>query len=136
MAEKPEDLSLPQAVVGRIINDALPSNTNVSGEARKAIAKTASVFVLFTTATAAAIAQKAGRKTMNGNDVLEAIVEMEFAHFREPLERSLEHFRETQIKKKKPANKKSETTPAATSSSPSSKKSKNSEQVVNISDSD
>lgn len=51
MAEKPEDLGLPNAVVNRIINEALPPQTNVSGEARRVIGKTASVFVLYATAT-------------------------------------------------------------------------------------
>jgi len=51
MAEKPEDLSLPVASVSRVINDALPANVNVSAETRKTIARAASVFVLYTTAT-------------------------------------------------------------------------------------
>lgn len=78
-----------QASVSRVINDALPANINVSQEARKVIAKTASVFVLYTTATAATLASKAGRKTMNANDVLEALMENEFPQFKEPLEKSL-----------------------------------------------
>jgi len=51
MAEKPEDLTLPQASVGRIISDALPPNTMISAEVRKVISKAASVFILYTTAT-------------------------------------------------------------------------------------
>jgi len=39
---------------------------------------------------AAAAAQKAGRKTINANDVLEAIEEMDFPQFKEPLESFLE----------------------------------------------
>ena len=39
MAERPEDLNLPSAVVCRIVKDALPPNTKVSKEAQAAIAK-------------------------------------------------------------------------------------------------
>ena len=50
-AEKPEDLTLPLAVISRLINEAIPANSIVSAEARKVICKTASVFILYTTAT-------------------------------------------------------------------------------------
>lgn len=67
MAERPEDLSLPASVVARIIKDAvsiiaslllsshpaclqLPDGVNVSKEARTAIGKAASVFILYATA--------------------------------------------------------------------------------------
>jgi len=128
MAERPEDLSLPVASVSRVINDSLPANINVSQEARKVIAKTASVFVLYTTATAASIASKAGRKTMNANDVMEALIENEFPQFKEPLDRSLANFRDAQKKKKESTTaRKSEQAPAPTTpkqgKSPNSKKS-------------
>ena len=76
MAEKPEDLSLPASVVARIIKDSvqrqifrpdtmnlwlillkvlycilqLPEGVSVSKEARVAIGKAASVFILYCTA--------------------------------------------------------------------------------------
>ena len=43
MAERPEDLNLPSAVVCRIVKDALPPNTKVSKEAQAAIAKVISI---------------------------------------------------------------------------------------------
>ena len=49
MAERPEDLNLPGSIVSRIIKDALPDGTKVSKEAQQAIAKAASVFVLYAT---------------------------------------------------------------------------------------
>jgi len=143
MAERPEDLTLPVASVSRVINDALPANINVSQEARKVIAKTASVFVLYTTATAASVANKAGRKTMNANDVLEALIENEFPQFKEPLEKSLASFRDAQKKKKETTTaRKSEGTTTTTKpgkSSPNSKKSSPKQAApttVTISDSD
>lgn len=49
MAERPEDLNLPNAVVTRIIKEALPTGVNVGKDARLAISKAASVFVLYAT---------------------------------------------------------------------------------------
>lgn len=49
MAERPEDLNLPNAVVTRIIKEALPSGVNIGKDARLAISKAASVFVLYAT---------------------------------------------------------------------------------------
>jgi len=100
MAEKPEELSLPLASVNKVINDALPSKVNVSSETRKTIAKAASVFVLYTTATAASMAQKAGRKTMNATDVLDALDEIEYPQFKSDLETLLAGYRQAQQKKK------------------------------------
>lgn len=49
MAERPEDLNLPNAVVTRIIKEVLPAGVNVGKDARLAISKAASVFVLYAT---------------------------------------------------------------------------------------
>ena len=49
MAERPEDLNLPAAVVARLMKDALPEGCNVSKEARQAVCRAASVFVLYLT---------------------------------------------------------------------------------------
>lgn len=49
MAERPEDLNLPNAVVTRIIKEAIPPGVNIGKDARLAISKAASVFVLYAT---------------------------------------------------------------------------------------
>ncbi|XP_061743540.1 DNA polymerase epsilon subunit 3 isoform X3 [Nerophis ophidion] len=90
MAERPEDLNLPNAVITRIIKEALPDGVNVSKEARRAISQAASVFVLYTTSCANNFALKAKRKTLNAGDVLAAMEEMEFERFMEPLREALE----------------------------------------------
>ena len=59
-------------------------------EARSAIARAASVFVLYVTSTANGLAQANKKKTLTGQDVLEAMKEMEFEQFVEPLTESLE----------------------------------------------
>uniref|UniRef100_V5HH94 DNA polymerase epsilon subunit 3 n=1 Tax=Ixodes ricinus TaxID=34613 RepID=V5HH94_IXORI len=62
MAERPEDLHLPVSVVTRIVKDALPDGVNVSKEARVALSKAASVFVLYATSCANNFAVKSKRK--------------------------------------------------------------------------
>jgi len=108
MAERPEDLNLPNAVVSRIIKEALPPNVKVSKEAQAAVAKAASVFVLYATSCANNVASNAHRKTLNGSDVIKAMEDMEFHKFIDPLESSLESWKESQQKKKDSAKQKRE----------------------------
>ncbi|KAK4316049.1 hypothetical protein Pmani_012754 [Petrolisthes manimaculis] len=100
MAERPEDLNLPNAVITRIIKDSLPEGVAIAKEARSAIAKAASVFVLFTTSSANNLAQKNKKKTVNAQDIFNALTEMEFEKFIEPLQESLEVHKKTQQSKK------------------------------------
>ncbi|OCT66900.1 DNA polymerase epsilon subunit 3 [Xenopus laevis] len=100
MAERPEDLNLPNAVVTRIIKEALPEGVNISKEARSAISRAASVFVLYATSCANNFAMKGKRKTLNASDVLAAMEEMEFQRFLTPLKESLEVYRQDQKGKK------------------------------------
>ncbi|KAM4743973.1 DNA polymerase epsilon subunit 3 [Anableps anableps] len=100
MAERPEDLNLPNAVITRIIKEALPDGVNVSKEARRAISQAASVFVLYATSCANNFAMKAKRKTLNAGDVLAAMEEMEFERFLEPLRDALEVYKKDQRGKK------------------------------------
>merc|ERR1712095_175899 len=100
MAERPEDLNLPSSVVSRIIKEALPPSVKVSKEAQAAVAKVASVFVLYATSCANNVALKSHRKTIHGNDVIKAMDDMEFEKFIKPLENSLDCWKESQQKKK------------------------------------
>lgn len=100
MAERPEDLNLPNAVITRIIKEALPDGVNVSKEARKAISQAASVFVLYATSCANNFAMKAKRKTLNAGDVMAAMEEMEFERFLQPLREALEVYKKGQKGKK------------------------------------
>lgn len=90
MAEKLEDLNLPTSVIARLIKDALPDGTIVSKEARSAIAKAASVFVLYLTSSSNNVAVKSKRRTISGDDVFQAIVDTEFEMFEEPLREAYE----------------------------------------------
>lgn len=100
MAERPEDLNLPMAVVTRITKEALPDNCLISKEARLALSKAASVFVLYATSCANNVALKHKRKTLTAGDVLSSMEDMEFETFLEPLKESLEAYKLEQSKAK------------------------------------
>ncbi|KAG7211489.1 hypothetical protein KM043_010761 [Ampulex compressa] len=100
MAERLEDLNLPNAVVTRIIKEALPDGVTIGKDARTAIAKASSIFILYLTSSANIIAKKGNRKTISGPDVIQAMTDIEFEQFIDPLQDSLENFRKAQKEKK------------------------------------
>ncbi|KAF7402490.1 hypothetical protein HZH66_004757 [Vespula vulgaris] len=100
MAERLEDLNLPNAVVTRIIKEALPDGVTIGKDARTAIAKASSIFILYLTSSANIIAKKANRKTISGTDVIQAMADIDFDQFVDPLQESLENFKRTQKEKK------------------------------------
>nr|AHH91066.1 DNA polymerase epsilon subunit 3 [Bombyx mandarina] len=93
MAEKLEDLNLPLTVVTRIVKEALPSGVSVSKEARTGLAKAASVFVLYVTSAATNIVKNKKREALTGQDVIDAMKDIEFDRFVEPLGEALEHYK-------------------------------------------
>ncbi|KAJ8934738.1 hypothetical protein NQ318_022810 [Aromia moschata] len=99
MAEKLEDLNLPNASVLKIIKEALPESVNIGKDARSALSRAASVFILYITSQASNEAQKANRKTLVGQDVITALEELEFDSFVEPLQEVLKEFKDSKGKK-------------------------------------
>ncbi|CAH8621532.1 unnamed protein product [Schistosoma rodhaini] len=100
MAEKADDLYLPNAVLLRIIRESLPERTLVSREARSAISKSASSFILYVTSLASVHCEKSKRKTLTGSDILAALKEMQFDHFIPALNSFLDKYREQLVFKK------------------------------------
>lgn len=107
MVEKIQDLNLPTAVVTRLIKDALPDGINIGKEARIAISKAASVFIIYLSTAAVNEAKKSKHKTMSPQNIFDALEEIEFESFIEPLKSSLEVYRQT-IKDKKSSKQASE----------------------------
>lgn len=90
MAEKLEDLNLPHASVQKIIKEALPDNINIGKDVKNALAKAASMFILYITSQGCQVAQKCNRKALVAQDIFEALEEAEFEDFIEPLKESLQ----------------------------------------------
>ncbi|XP_023938314.1 DNA polymerase epsilon subunit 3 [Bicyclus anynana] len=106
MAEKLEDLNLPLTVVTRIVKETLPEGVAISKEARTGLAKAASVFVLYVTSAATNIVKNNKRKALTGQDVLEAMTDIEFDRFVEPLREALENYKQVTSAKKLATGKK------------------------------
>lgn len=110
MAEKLEDLNLPLTVVTRIVKETLPDGVTISKEARTGLAKAASVFVLYVTSAATNIVKNNKRKALTGQDVLEAMADIEFDRFVEPLREALEQYKQAVSARKQASGKKKDDT--------------------------
>ncbi|XP_068151353.1 DNA polymerase epsilon subunit 3 [Drosophila tropicalis] len=107
MVERIEDLNLPNAVITRLIKDALPDGASVSKEARASIARAASVFAIFVTSTSTALAHKQNHKTITAKDILETLSKLDFESFIPSLSQDLEAYRKmVKDKKESKASKK------------------------------
>uniref|UniRef100_A0A6P7FSF6 DNA polymerase epsilon subunit 3 n=1 Tax=Diabrotica virgifera virgifera TaxID=50390 RepID=A0A6P7FSF6_DIAVI len=108
MAERLEDLNLPNNTVQKIIKEVLPDSVYIGKDARSALSRAASVFVLYVTSQASNEAQNNNRTMLIANDVLKALEELDFENFIEPLEEVLkEHVNsksKKQIKNRQPSN--------------------------------
>jgi len=94
-----DDLRLPQAVVARIAKEALPSNVAVSKEARIAIARAASVFILHATNFANEAAVNAKRKTITAPDILYAVKQLECDELEQPVREAVELWKSSRQQK-------------------------------------
>ncbi|KAH8378090.1 hypothetical protein KR093_009129 [Drosophila rubida] len=121
MVERIEDLNLPNAVIARLIKEAIPDGSNVSKEARAAIAKAASVFAIFVTSSSTALAHKQNHRTITAKDILQTLNELDFESFVPSLTQDLEVYRKMVKDKKesKANNKKDVSTGDAVASSTS-----------------
>jgi DNA polymerase epsilon subunit 3 len=98
--DKITELQLPMAVVARLIKEALPGNAIAKQEAKLAIARAASTFILFLTSATTEVTAAANQKTMTANHVFKALKDIEFESFIPELEKSLENYRKIMKTKK------------------------------------
>ncbi|TPP59243.1 DNA polymerase epsilon subunit 3 [Fasciola gigantica] len=101
MAEKVDDLYLPNMVLLRILRDTLPERTQVSREARSAISKVASSFILYVTSLASARCEAAKRKTLLASDIMGALQEMQFGHYTDQLNEFVQRYLDQLSQKRK-----------------------------------
>jgi len=98
--EATEDLNLPLSVVNRLIKDALPPGHMVAKDARLAIARAASVFVLYCTHHASAQAVDQSRKTLKDIDVFHGLKEMELDVLIPDVQKATEEYKKQRQAKK------------------------------------
>lgn len=100
MVERIQDLNLPNSNITKIIKDSLPDDINMDKEARIAIARATSVFIMYLSSNAAAAAHRHNHKTFSAQDVMNAISEMEFANFMGPMNALLQQHQKSMKDKK------------------------------------
>ncbi|KVH94440.1 nuclear transcription factor Y subunit B-5-like [Cynara cardunculus var. scolymus] len=91
---KEQDRLLPIANVGRIMKQILPPNAKISKEAKETMQECVSEFISFVTGEASDHCRKEKRKTVNGDDVCWAMLNLGFDDYAEPLKRYLHKIRE------------------------------------------
>lgn len=97
---------LPKAIVRRVVKDKLShcskgdGDLNVHKDALMAFSESARIFIHYLSATANDICKGSKRQTINGDDVLKALEDIEFPEFVDPLRASLEELREKNAGKK------------------------------------
>ncbi|VIO99972.1 DNA polymerase epsilon p17 subunit, putative [Brugia malayi] len=102
-----EDLRLPQTVIGRLVKDALPPGVIISKDARIAIARAATVFILHAATYAQECAVSNKRKTVTALDVLNAVRVLECEELEKPVKEAVEIWkankqqRNEEVKKRK-----------------------------------
>uniref|UniRef100_A0A0D9XGZ4 Transcription factor CBF/NF-Y/archaeal histone domain-containing protein n=1 Tax=Leersia perrieri TaxID=77586 RepID=A0A0D9XGZ4_9ORYZ len=87
---------LPKAIVRRLVKEKLAAGgaeVIVNRDAMSAFAESARIFIHYLSATANDMCKESKRQTINADDVLKALDEMEFPEFVEPLNTSLQEFR-------------------------------------------
>merc|ERR1712166_1523797 len=77
---------LPIANINRIMKEALPKDTKISKEARECVQECVSEFIAFITCEACEITNIEKRKTINGEDILKAMTDLNFESYLSNLE--------------------------------------------------
>ena len=98
-------IELPTASIRKIVKAAIPEGTQVGKEATSAFAKAAGLFILYVTQAANVIADTDKRQTIKGEDIIEALEELDFTELAGPLKAALEDFRKAAAEKRRVAKK-------------------------------
>lgn len=96
---KEQDRFLPIANVGRIMKKVIPGNGKISKDAKETVQECVSEFISFVTGEASEKCQREKRKTINGDDVLWAIMTLGFEDYVNPLKIYLAKYREVEGEK-------------------------------------
>ncbi|KAG5921205.1 hypothetical protein E4U61_007059 [Claviceps capensis] len=81
-----EDLALPKSIITRLAKGVLPPNAQIQATAALAMSKSATVFINYLAAHANERTINANKKTILPADVFQALDDIQFSFFKEPLE--------------------------------------------------
>ncbi|XP_031265957.1 DNA polymerase epsilon subunit 3 isoform X1 [Pistacia vera] len=104
---------LPKTIVRRVVKDKLnecspDTDITVNKDSLLAFSESARIFIHYLSATANDICKESKRQTINADDVLKAIEEIDFPEFVGPLKASLDEFRQKNAGKRAVASKSKE----------------------------
>ncbi|XP_034688448.1 DNA polymerase epsilon subunit 3 [Vitis riparia] len=104
---------LPKTIVRRVVKDKLSQFSDdgdiiIHKDGLRAFCESARIFIHYLSATANDLCKESRRQTINADDVLKAIEEIEFPEFVQPLKASLDEFRKKNAGKKAGAAKSKE----------------------------
>ena len=91
---KDQERFLPIANINRIMKAALPIDTKISKEARECVQECVSEFIAFITCEACEITFCEKRKTINGEDIIKSMKELNFQDYLENVEHYNRMYRE------------------------------------------
>lgn len=91
-----QDRWLPIANVGRLMKNTLPASAKVSKDAKECMQECVSEFISFITSEASDNCSGEKRKTINGEDILNAMTTLGFENYSEALKIYLTKYREQQ----------------------------------------
>jgi len=100
MAEKIEDLNLPTSVIAKLMKEKLPPGVSTTREVKCAIARAASVFILYLTSDANTKARQHKRKTILPSDIMESLSSIGFDDYLPSLKEAYKEYQESQSKEK------------------------------------
>ncbi|KAG6018688.1 hypothetical protein E4U40_007933, partial [Claviceps sp. LM458 group G5] len=80
------DLALPKSIITRLAKGVLPPNAQIQATAALAMSKSATVFINYLAAHANERTINANKKTILPADVFQALDDIQFSFFKEPLE--------------------------------------------------
>ncbi|KAL6005295.1 hypothetical protein ACLOJK_005858 [Asimina triloba] len=95
----PEVEDLPRSIIRRLVKEKISLSSDgeemsVQKDAILAFSESARIFIHYLSATANDICKESKRQTINADDVLKALEEIEFPQFIEPLRVALDDFRQ------------------------------------------
>lgn len=76
MVEHVSDFKMPEKIVTRLLKDSLPEDVTLSKDAKNAACRSASIFILQLSITAAERAELKKRRTLDNKDIIEAAAEL------------------------------------------------------------
>ena len=81
MVEHVSDFKMPEKIVTRLLKDSLPEDVTLSKDAKNAACRSASIFILQLSITAAERAEVKKRRTLDNKDIIEAATELGLAEY-------------------------------------------------------